>query len=1182
LNEDWLVTDLTSYEVEGLSGEFQVSLSGNSYYISGFTEIKALTAVTFTLKNLSPPENTGKTGHFKSISTFQDKSFQIPIETWTDQTSDSCEILTGGVSSTSTIKEVSVFPNAAGAKDIYLYLKFTLPHSIPLTGQVQISSPIRFSEVGDQSENCWSSLKYQSCEIIEGFLFLTLAEKYLPGNDIEVLLDNAFDLPESGLTQDGFAILSSYNGVQIDQDSLFEYKDSQKLEVGPAPEATFTLGQLPLRVDPSTEGELALYSFSFSINCSVDIGDSILFSFPFEFDHLLGNAWQKFSWGDPDSFYLNCSSQALSTVTCKADHWNLVISSLSHSLPADTLIDLNISYIKNPEYTGRVFNNIGVYLYNSTHIKAVHSEYSGVTISAAASASRIKSIDSSKKKLQSSSTYTIEFFLDWTQLDQGDFLLFQFPDQYDLMLDNWESSKSLKCQASWKDQSPTSLNEDWEDWNSESLDCFINELNQVVWPVQQSKLFLQTDLVKATVEGLKNPEWGFTRNIEKYLGDPNVFGDYDVWVQKVEVLSYSGRYSRYISRSYNLLHSAFLGFYSGGASAVVNSFSAQTGEGFITLEPGRQSEDLVIAISSDYLKAKRLRFLPSNHGANEVKLEFSSDLNRFLMTRDLTSIHFRVSAPLSASNSVNYIEWVLEEVPLDGLVSPTYVSPVKTRVEVYQKSLESFVVGIINTVYLNIQSLPIKIFTSHAPTNEVIVALGLVDDSIQGVTFSPPALLFTQDINSLYFSILVDNETFTGKLETPVYIAFTVTESSRYSSISPVAFEVKDKPAFFASQISLLTFADLTQTGLSLRIKLNTAAVVFWVFGPSSSEFPDLENEDFPRLEDSRTDLFTEQVREFYSGLDNTPDNGESWEEFQRRLFKEFLGRIWTGVSYVDAGVTTDLVTFKCLWAGTSYSVKVLTDNKSGYLSNSTYTQETLEKNPAVEISLKFNEKVSEVFIPVVKNALALALGVISDLLVDGKSDGELFQWVLSADRASPLSPSTIITKLDKSILKANLKYAEIFQDFSIESKVLPQSAFEVPEWKTEPDLVLAGETFVTFNLSIQGKGKTCCQVVFNSSEDVGSSEQVYSGVNKLNSPVPSLCFNSLNDTVDEKTIEGLSDGNQYSLVCTLCSSYPQWPECSSNFSYLDFSSAAKILIKDEKSASIMISFSILLEVVLN
>ena len=1003
-------------------------------------------------------------------------------------------------------------------------------------------------------------------------MIITLAERYGGGNEIDLILDVAFDLPEeSGASQEGFAVSSDYNGVQIDQDSLFEFKSSQRLVVSAGPASGIALGQFPLRIEPSTEGELALYSFSFSISSSVETSDSLLFSFPYEFDHLLGDAEVRFKWGDPESSYLNCSSQALSTVTCKVDHWNLIVSAVPKTVAAGTLIDLNVSYIRNPEYTGRIFNDIGIYLFNSTSIKAVHNEYPGVTVSKAASAARIKSVSSEDAKLQSASTYTIKFFLDWTDLTANDFLAVQFPAQFSLNLENSKALNPLKCSATWADQSPTSLDSSAQPWNSGSEDCEINDLNQVVWPVKEAKLFLQTDLLAFTIRGLKNPEWGFKRSIEQYKQDSSVFGDYDVWTQKLEVLTYSGKYFRYISKSYHFMHSGFLGFYSGGQSAQVNSFDAQTKAGFITLLPGSQSKDLPISISSDYLKAKRLRFLPSNHQENEVKLEFTSDTSQFIMKRDLNSISFRVSVPATAANSLNYIDWVLEEVSLDGLVAPAYISPVRTLVEVYDQAKLSFVIGTINTVYLEVDSIPIKLHTDCAPHKDIIVALGLVDDSIKGVTFKPSALLFTQDVNSLFFCIFVSNETFTGKLSTPIYIEFTLTgqDSSRFSSISPVSFEVEEKTSLFASQISLLTFAELSQTGLNLRLKINTASLVYWVFGPSDCLFPEFEDLNVPDLADDGK-FFDRQVKDFYSGLDNTPKNGESWEDFQRRLYAEFVGKLWLGAAYVDAGITTDLVTFKWLWAETSYTAKVFVDNKSGYFSNSSFTQATADKNPPIRVHVKFEEEVSGVFEPVVKNALALALGVLSELLFDPQIKPDDFSWVFGTDRASPLAPSTIVTKLDSKILRANLDYAGILNEFAIESKVLAQNSFEVPEWKTVPDLVEVEGDYVTFNSSIMGKGKVCCVVLVNTTAGSLSVDQIYAGVNANNDRVPNICFSAENGTVYEKEIRGLTEGTQYSLTCTVCSLYPMWPACAEDYYSFDFSSAAVFEIESDDSLSVL------------
>ena len=178
-----------------------------------------------------------------------------------------------------------------------------------------------YSSTGDQSENCWLNIKYLKCEIDNNILVITLAETYQAGNTIHLILDSAFDLPQTnGYTVDGFAVISSYNGITVDVDSLITFSNSQRLLVQLAPYETFSGALNPLVINPETEGELSLYSFYFTINTTITPEDSILLSFPYEFDAYLGIPANKFQWGDPNSYYLNCSSFTLSTIRCRVDH----------------------------------------------------------------------------------------------------------------------------------------------------------------------------------------------------------------------------------------------------------------------------------------------------------------------------------------------------------------------------------------------------------------------------------------------------------------------------------------------------------------------------------------------------------------------------------------------------------------------------------------------------------------------------------------------------------------------------------------------------------------------------------------------------------------------------------------------------------------------------------------------
>lgn len=1162
LSSDWEITVLTEASIIGISS-YTIAQSGNLFSVSGFSQVKASTSITLTLTYLSPPEVVGTYGHFDSIVTYMDTLKTQPVETWTNSAYDSCNVIDSGSTGTSTFKKVSVFPNAAGASFVYLNLEFSLTHSLPLTGTIRIYSALNYyNEIGDQSENCWFSVKYSSCAISDNVLIITLAEDYVAGSTAQLILDAAFDLPStSGETTDGFAVISEYNGIIVDTDSLITFSSSQKLVINPAPYEVITMEANSLVVDPSTEGEFALYSFAFSVNTTVDTRDSFLFSMPYEYDAYLGRPVKKFQWGDPSSYYLNCSSFALSTVVCKVDHWNLIVTSLTRSLKAGTIIDLNVTYIKNPAYTGRIFNDIGLYLYNSNFIKAVKNDYTGILISQAGPTVRIRNITNSASKLQAVSDYTLEFYLDSTELIIGDSLIVQFPLQFNLPRDN---SDNLLCAATWSDQSPTSLDRSKQTWNTKSTFCLTNGLNQVVWPVSEQKTFQTTDLVTFTIRELKNPEWGYTRTLPAYQGSASVFGNYDKWIKKFEIYCYSGKYFRYKSRSFYLEHSGFVGFYSGGDSATVNGFDPKSLLGAIELNPGSQTTDILITISSAHLFAKKLTFKPSNHAKNQATLYFTSVHDRFIMTRDMTSLNFRVSTSISSPDSLNYIEWVLEEVSLDGSVSPAYISPVTTLVEVYNNNQLSLSLGTINPVYLNTTSFPMQVSANNAPHTELIVALSPLDTSIKGLKFSPSALLFTEDVNELYFTVYVNSSLFTLPMGTSVYINFTLTgtDSPRFSSLLPQAFTIKEAAGNFGSQITLLTLASLTQTTLSIRVKLDSSALVYFAFGPSDLEFPSLSTlqSEVTPLESSSLDEISLQAISYFTDLDNTPNNGESWRDFQKRLYREFLRTTWHAVYYVDGGVTTDIFISTWQWAETSYTTTVYTDNTSGYYSSSTFTQSTSDQNPSLKVYVNFQSFVDSAYMPIVWNALALSLGVMTDLLTDPSvSSTSVFSWTFNADRASSLSPLTLVADFQSSIMISNLNYAGITSAYTFSYNILQHSDYQVPTWKVPPILMESGKDYALFNGSVYGTGQVCC--IAENSQDIGElfSKQIYAGLGKNNTIVSWQCIDVANNTNYEMSLAMLESDTQYNLSCIACSAYPVWPDCMSNAASFLFNTTATV-----------------------
>ena len=1170
LNSNWGITSNTLASALGIPGTYTISTAGNLYTIAGLTLIKPQTSITLTLTCISPPVTAGSYGHFDSIVTYMDPAQTTPVETWTDSLHISCTVLSAAATGQSKFSGVSVFPNAAGADYVYLNLQFSLTHSLPVAGTISIYSALNYyGSTGDQSENCWCSVQYSSCEIANEVLVITLAQAYVANTQINLILDVAFDLPmTTGLTDGGFAVITQYNGLVVDADSLVTFTNSQRLDIATISYGEFTMGQNPLILSTTTEGELAMYAFNFSVNVTIETSDSLLFSFPYEFDAYLGNPLKKFKWGDPNSYYANCSSFALSTVTCKLDHWNLIVTSFTKSIPSGEFIDLNVTYIKNPAFTGELFSDIGLYLYNSTTVKAVINNYCGVLISQAGTSVRLRNITISANKLQAISDYTFILYLDATDLIAGDSLFMQFPAQFSLFRDNLDT---VFCSATWSDQSPTSLDRSEQTWNLASNTCTITNLNQAVWPISEAKSFLSTNRVIFTIMQVKNPEWSYSRIVPKYLGDPAVFGSFDKWSQKFEVFCFSGQYFQYKSRSYFLGHAGFVGYFSGGNSASVNGFDPQSLSGVIDLNPGSQTVDLTISISTSHLFAKQLTFIPSNHLSNQASLVFTSVVDNFVMTRDSTSISFRVSTSIDSPNSLNYIQWVLQEVSLDGLVSPAYISPATTLVEVYDNNLISFALGTINDMSLNTTSLPIKITTVNSPDIQLTVSLSLLDPNMKGIEFNPSVLLFTRDVNDLYFTIYANSTVFSGALGKSIYIFFTSTgtDSARFSTLPIQPFVVQSAPASSAAVITLLTFASLAQTTLSIRVTVNSACLVYYLLGSSDLSFPSLsslQNMTQP-IKSSAAAGIAGQVSAYFQDLDNTPKNTENWRTYQKRLYKNFMRTLWFDVVYVDPGVVTDVFASTWQWAGTAYTAVVYTDNGSGRYSNASFTQSTMDINPALMVYVQFQATVDPAYQPVVWNALAMSLGVLTDVLTNGQFGNNTFSWIFNADRSSPLSPLTLVASFQTGIMNANLDYAGITESFVFGYSILQESDYPVPAWNNTPQFVVAGKDYVVLNVSIVGNGQVCC---IAGGFGPLNTYQIYEGMGSNNTDVSGSCVDASNYTMYYMTIGGLEPDSMYNVSCVACSAYPVWPTCMSSAESFVFNTTASVSIANDVSYAIV------------
>lgn len=198
-----------------------------------------------------------------------------------------------------------------------------------------------------------------------------------------------------------------------------------------------TLSGATFAMSNNNAGECADYTFTFKSSTGFATTDSIEIYFPNAFDPFVGMASAWFE-NEPNSYYLECSSTALSLVWCKVDKWKVTITG-SAAVEAANNIDITLKYVANPAKgtTGQklivsIINTSGVYQSTLTDFAA-----GGVTTVDPPAKDILFNVMSSNSDLfGSNADYTFAFWLQDTTLETDENVQVKFPMQYDLYLND--------------------------------------------------------------------------------------------------------------------------------------------------------------------------------------------------------------------------------------------------------------------------------------------------------------------------------------------------------------------------------------------------------------------------------------------------------------------------------------------------------------------------------------------------------------------------------------------------------------------------------------------------------------------------------------------------------------------------------------------------------------------------
>lgn len=1155
LSGEWTITVNTEFYVTGLSPA--VFSTSAPYIISGFDSVPAGTVLVINITNLLPPLNSGSTtayrGHLDYISTYAGTSTEL-IDSWIDITDSitpdsSVEVIVPYSTGTPTFLSAASFPNTASTKETSVMISFTLENNLPSSSFIQVKSPTSTWAVsGSIEDKCWFTLKYSSCTVSGNQITVTLLEEYT-GGILNLLIDGALDSPTSLTDTYAFDLSSTFSSVLVDKGG--DITENQVLTIISPPSSVINPGTSPLLVIPNNAGELASYTFNFTISVATVVGDEIWIKFPNVFDPYIGEARVLFTWGEPLNYYIDCESTILGSISCYADHWFIIVTSMN-TLAAGKNIDITLKQIRNPPVTSSM-SSLQIYLLSSASvIKAMKTDYSGTEITAVPDSNiQIRNISSTSHYFQKTSDYTFSVYFDLITFAEGDSIIISFPSQF--MLDRELASDIITCTSTYIDEIVSLVNE--VVWDS-GLSCTYLGDNFVSLNISVLGSWTDSDLISLTLKNIPNPEWGLGRSGYFDADDSVYFSSYSEFSNSFEVFAYANSSGSYMGRSYGMMNAAFVGYNNAGMVFSIAGFKPQDTDVRTCVVPGAQTGDLDITITERLgLIAKKVVFTPKNHVKNSVVLEFSSSLDNFFITQGQNSISFRVSTSTASENSLAYIEWTADEYSLIGLTSDAYETPPKTLIEVYalQKYSLTSEAGI--KFEIGTTSIPIRVSAERSPNTNFTLSLSFADPTLNGVEISPIFLVFSNEFTESYFEIIA-SDAYTGTFDKSYSIQFDISGDASFIYTLPTCtFSVTSVPSTITSDL-VFSLEEITNTRMDVYVTSKITSQVYWQLAAKGTElydYSEITNITKPLVSPNSNLSLKDQLIKYHLNLEYEPLDGETWANFQTRLYKSALSTVWYDVSYVVAGAKTLLFTADWLWGETEYFLQVYTDGETTPYNT---TATTTDLPSAVLLELLFNDLVVESKAYPLTTIVAFSLGVPgSELYTQSVTTGRRladsttsFSWILTTNRASDISPSELYGQVDQTALESAVFESGIANTIiSFTSKTLAASKFQTPYWTNSGYPSLDSFTNSTIDVLLKSAvtGTMCCvaETGFDESKEINPT-QVFMLLGRNNLPASGICVsNSAVSFADMViSISGLADETNYTVTCAAYNIYPLWP----------------------------------------
>ena len=1119
LQSSWVVTSISQLFLHVNQVDITATITsslGMSSSFSSLPEIAANSPIEIFLYNLVPPSNVATTPVAKSIltsiSTYATADTTQQIDQWLDTTANAIQLSTSNAQGNVTLLSADIFPNSTSSS-AFLRVQFSAAHTLPIGGTITLTSPTNaWINSGDLSTYCYCSLAYTSC-MAASSLTITLAESYLAGSTLTVIVDNNLLLANVGQASNTIVVTTAYGGYTIDTNAA----SPQSVVVGSA----LAVVAAAVTYSPNTAGEIANYTLN--ITTSVAAGSTFQLVFPSQFDTFLGEVTEKYVVTDPGSYYLDCYT-SLGDLDCEVHH-RIITFTLASAIVGSA--SFNFSGIYNPAYSAALLPSLKLYASNSTGSLLYANE--NIILAGVAAVPQtgvtFRQITVSNNYLQQTATYVFQFYLGASS-KAGDMLVLEFPEMFEITRD------SVSAFASTLQVVNTAVSLSTYTAINGSAYCTDLLNNQLSFNITQDVAWNTSMIAVLTVSNIPNPDWGLAMTTAL---DSNVYVLYPEWTSQFSIkLVRSGSYQ---ALSCANLNTAYTGLNSNPYSFVANGYMGSGSTGVITVIKGTQTP--VMYITTSAFQSKIAQVNPNNVN-NLVTLTYSSSAS-FKIYNGQTYVPFQISAPIDAETSLNYITWSLVEVALDGGATK-YVEPVKTPVEVYNSTV-AIAVDAIATIAIGSSSPPIAVSLPYAPHTSLQV---MIAPSSKNVTVSPSSLTFTAGVQALYYQLTV-GANYSGTAGDSINVTYTLqgVDSAAYN-VQTSQFKIGDATSTTVA-ISGISFNNVGAQRVRATVSTSVATVLCWEFAEKNTPlitYDEVINSTASLVGNNSQPTFTEQVTDYFNAVDKSPNTGETWQSFEHRVYKNFIQQVWLGCIY-SGSTTTTLFDADWLWADTTYQLLVF----AGSSVNSSATVTTSYYGDALNITVFVAQTVDKTYLPTILNGLAASMGVLSQQVLQGStllgSTSSTLTYTLYGNRYSSLTPAVNYASLNTASFVAVLTSIGIIATPSFSTTSLTKSSYS-----TSDLTVLSQNTVSAFSASMKANatvsGQVCCvaEPLANLTGSINAT-QIYLGIDRNNAATFGRC-QTYNATAGGTTVSlnSLNNGTKYSVSCVACNAYPVWPGC--------------------------------------